>query len=415
MNSETENKNCFDAKKCKAQFPVLRQVIAMKEIVYLDTAATSQKPQQVIDRMTRFYEEEYATINRGVYKLSQNATLLASQVREQCKQFVNAASTAEIIFTRGTTEAINLVAKSWGSQNLSAADCILISELEHHANIVPWQLLQKEKGFRIHVIPAKDNGDLCLESYKTLLSEHKPKLVCVGHVSNALGTVHPIKKMIALAHAENAFVLIDDAQAVPHFEVDVQNLDADFYAFSAHKMYGPSGIGILYGKKNILDEMPPFMGGGDMIESVSFEKTTFARTPFKFEAGTPSLAEIVGLGAAIDYLHKLGLKNIKTYEDYLLQFALSKLSDIPGLNILANPNERSSLVSFVLDGIHPHDIGTILDEEGISVRAGHHCAQPTMKRYGVPATVRATFAHYNTEEDVQKLVLALKKVKEVFG
>lgn len=404
----------FDVQKIRKDFPVLAQKMNGKALVYLDNAATTQKPLQVINRMDAFMKNEYATIHRGVYMFSQMATEECEQTREKCRKFINSRKVSEIIFTSGTTESINLVAAGWGRKFLKAGDEIIVSQIEHHANIVPWQMLRDEKGIVLKVIPVNDRGELILEEYKKLLTS-RTKLVSVGHVSNALGTIHPIEEIIKLAHQAGAKVLIDGAQAISHVKADVQALDCDFYAFSGHKMYGPTGIGVLYGKQEILEAMDPYQTGGDMIESVTFEKTTFAKPPHKFEAGTPAIIEMVGLGPAIDYLQNLGFDKIEAYENELLQEATKKLLEIEGLRIMGTAARKAAVISFVLGDIHPHDIGTILDQEGVAIRTGHHCSQTTMKRYNLPATARASFSFYNTREEIDVLVKALRKVKEVFA
>ncbi len=420
----------LDAEKVRGDFPMLRTSMNGHALVYLDNAATTQKPLAVIDRMTAFLKNEYATIHRGVYTLSQHATLECDAVREKCRKFLNAEKTFEILFTRGATEAINLVATSFGRKFLKKGDEVIISAMEHHSNIVPWQALCEEKGLVLRVIPVDDRGELVMEEFRKLLNA-RTYLVCVTHISNVLGTINPIKEIVELAHHAGAAVLVDGAQAAPHLKVDVRELDCDFYCFSGHKIYGPTGIGVLYGKEKHLEGMDPYQYGGDMIETVSFEKTTFAKLPAKFEAGTPAIAEIVGLGIALDYLEKLGWEAISQHETELLHYATEKLSRIPGLKIIGRADEKASLISFVLEGVHPalpedrssdlrkggvhpHDIGTILDQEGIAIRAGHHCAQPLMKRFGIPATARASFAFYNTKEEVDKLAAAIEKVLRLF-
>ena len=405
--------NQFDVQKIRKDFPVLAQEMNGKPLVYLDNAATTQKPISVIDRLHEFYSNQYATVHRGVYTLSQNSTWECDQVREKCRAFLNAEKTSEIIFVRGTTEAINLVATGYGRKFLKAGDEIIISALEHHANIIPWQQLCFEKGMALRVIPVSDQGELLMEEYKKLLSP-KTKLVAVGHISNALGTINPIKEIIRLAHEAGAVALIDGAQGVAHSKVDVRDLDCDFYCFSSHKVYGPTGIGVLYAKTKHLEDMDPYQFGGEMIEIVTHEKTTFAKPPFKFEAGTPAIAEIVGLGPALDYVGKIGLDKIEAYEHELLTDATQKLSAIQGLTIVGTARKKAAVISFVLDGIHPHDIGTILDQEGIAIRTGHHCAQPVMRRYNLPATARASFSFYNTHAEIDALVRGIKKVFEVF-
>jgi cysteine desulfurase/selenocysteine lyase len=397
---------------CRHHFPLLRQWVNGKPLIYLDNAATSQKPQVVIDSMMRYYQEENSNIHRGVHFLSERATVAYEDVRRKAKLFINAAHEREIIFVRGTTEGINLVAGTYGRTTVREGDEILVSAMEHHSNIVPWQMLCEERRARLRVIPMNDRGELELQEYRRLLTP-RTKLVAIAHVSNALGTVNPVREMVALAHERGIPVLVDGAQAVPHLAVDVRALDADFYAFSSHKMFGPTGVGILYGKTALLEAMPPYQGGGDMIRSVTFEKTIYADPPFKFEAGTPNIGGAIGLGAAIDYLQAVGLHAVESFEHELLTYATEKLQSVPGLRIIGTAKEKASVLSFVMEGIHPHDIGTILDHEGIAVRTGHHCAQPVMQRFGVPATARASFAFYNTKEEVDALERALHKVIEV--
>ncbi len=403
----------METQKIRQDFPMLSRMMSGKPLVYLDNAASTHKPQIVIDRMSRFLSQEYSNIHRGVYTLSHEATQAVEVARQTCQAFLNAKHSSEIIFVRGATEAINLVAASYGRKVLRAGDEILISEIEHHANIVPWQRLCEEKQLKLKIIPVNDKGELDMDQYQSLLRE-RTYLVAVTHVSNALGTINPIEEIIRRAHHAGAVVLVDGAQSTPHMKVDVQALDADFYCFSGHKVYGPTGIGVLYGKQKHLEAMDPYQTGGDMIESVSFEKTTFAKPPAKFEAGTPAIAEILGLAAALDYLAQLGLDAVEKKEAKLLELAMKKLKTIPGLRLVGEAHHKASLVSFVLDGVHPHDVGTVLNEEGIAVRAGHHCAQPTMKRFGVPATTRASFSFYNTEEEVDILYQGILKVKSVF-
>jgi cysteine desulfurase/selenocysteine lyase len=403
----------FDVQKIRRDFPMLSKVIRGKALVYLDNAASTQKPKVVIDRIGRFLSQEYSNIHRGVYTLSHDATLAVNEAREKCRLFLNAASDSEIIFTRGATEAINLVASGYGRKFLKKDDEVLISEMEHHANIVPWQRLCEEKGLKLKVIPMNDQGELDMDAFQRLLGA-RTYLVGVTHVSNALGTINPVDEMIKYAHHAGAVVLVDGAQAAPHMKVDVQSLDCDFYCFSGHKIYGPTGVGVLYAKRKHLDAMDPYQTGGDMIESVTFEKTVFAKPPAKFEAGTPAIAEILALGTAIDYLNAVGLDDVAQYEHELLEIATKKLEALPGLKIIGQAKVKASLISFVLEGIHPHDVATVLNEEGIAVRAGHHCAQPTMKRFRVPATTRASFAFYNTREEIDALVKGLHKVSEIF-
>lgn len=413
-STEEKVKAPVSVESCRFHFPLLRRQVNGKPLVYLDNAATSQKPQVVIDAMIRYYYEENSNIHRGVHYLSERATEAYEAARVKVQRFLNARSIKEVIFVRGTTEAINLVASSYGRKVLKADDEVLISAMEHHSNIVPWQLVCEEKGARLRVIPMNDAGELLLDEYEKLLNE-RTKIVAVTHVSNALGTVNPIKQMVAIAHARGIPVLVDGAQAVPHMKVDVQNLDCDFYAFSAHKMFGPTGVGILYGREELLEAMPPYQGGGDMIKSVTFEKTIFNDLPLKFEAGTPNIAGGIGLGAAIDYMNAMDMSAVMAYEHELLEYATSKLLEIPGLRIIGTAKEKAGVISFVLEGVHPHDIGTILDYEGVAIRTGHHCAQPVMQRFGVPATARASFAFYNTKDEVDVLVRAVRKVKEVLG
>jgi cysteine desulfurase/selenocysteine lyase len=399
---------------CRHHFPLLRQLVNGKPLVYFDNAATSQKPQVVIDAMVRYYETENSNIHRGVHYLSERATQAYEGVRTKVRDFMHAEDQREIVFVRGATEAINLVAHSFGRRYVHAGDEILVSEMEHHSNIVPWQILCEELGATLKVIPMNDRGELLVEEYERLLSE-KTKIVAVTHVSNALGTVNPIKELVARAHARGIPVLVDGAQAVPHIRVDVQDLDCDFYAFSAHKMFGPTGVGVLYGKSKWLEEMPPYQGGGDMIKSVTFEKTTYNDLPYKFEAGTPNIGGGIGLGAAIDYLHEIDLNAIQQLEHDLLFYATEKILTIPGVRIIGTAQQKAGVLSFTMQGIHPHDIGTILDLEGVAIRTGHHCAQPVMKHFGVPATARASFALYNTKEEVDAFIKALHKVIEVLG
>jgi cysteine desulfurase/selenocysteine lyase len=404
----------WDVKRIRSDFPVLHQTVNGKPLVYLDNAASSQVPQVVIERGSMYLEEEHSNIHRGVHYLSQKATTAYEGARETVKRFINARESKECIFVRGATEGINLVMHGYGRKFISAGDEIIISAMEHHANIVPWQMLCEEKSARLRVIPMNDAGELLLDEYEGLLNE-RTKLVAVNHVSNALGTINPIKAIIESAHKYGVPVLIDGAQSAPHMVVDVQDLDCDFYAFSGHKMYAPTGSGVVYGKARLLEEMNPFQGGGDMIKTVTFEKTTFADLPNKFEAGTPAIASQIGLGAAIDYLNSIGREQAARYEHELLRYATERLSGIEGVRIIGTAREKASVLSFVIDEIHPHDIGTILDQEGIAVRAGHHCAQPVMQRFNVPATARASFAFYNTREEVDVLANTIEKVIEIFS
>jgi len=404
----------FDVWRLREDFPILQQRVHGKPLVYLDNAATSQKPQVVIDTITQYYAAENSNIHRGVHFLSEQATHAYEGARDTVRRFLNAADSRELIFVRGTTEGINLVAQSYGRTVLKAGDEIIITAMEHHSNIVPWQLLCEQVGARLRVISMNHAGELLLDEYARLLNE-RTKFVAVVHVSNALGTINPVKRLIEMAHRQNIPVLVDGAQAVPHVTVDVQDLGCDFYAFSGHKLFGPTGIGILYGKADLLEAMPPYQGGGDMISLVTFEKTHYNVLPYKFEAGTPHIAGGIGLGTAIDYVNGIGLEAIAAYEHELLAYATEALSMINGLRIIGTAKEKASVLSFVLEGIHPHDIGTILDQEGVAVRAGHHCAMPVMQRFGVPATVRASLAFYNTKEEVDALVRALHKAMKVFS
>ncbi len=397
----------------RAEFPILRQRVRGKPLVYLDNAATTQKPQVVIDRISRFYAEENSNVHRGVHALSERATDAYEDARRTVARFVGAADPKEIVFVRGTTEAINLAAQSYGRTHVGAGDEVLISAMEHHSNIVPWQLLCDSVGARLRVAPITDEGELRLDAYAQLLSD-RTKIVAVVHVSNALGTVNPIRRMVQLAHARGVPVLVDGAQAVAHMPVDVQALDCDFYAFSGHKVFGPTGIGVLYAKARLLESMPPYQGGGDMISSVTFERTTYNTIPYKFEAGTPNIAGAIGLAAALDYVSQIGLERIGLYEHELVAYGTRALTDIPGLRMTGTTPDKAGILGFVLDGVHPHDIGTILDREGVAIRTGHHCCQPLMERLGVAATARASLALYNTREEIDTLATALAKVREVF-
>ncbi len=403
-----------DVEKIRADFPILHTQAHGHNLVYLDNAATSQKPRVVIDAIVRYYESANANIHRGVHYLSQLATEEFEAGRATVARFVNAAKASEIVFTRGTTEGINLVAQTWGRTHVRAGDEIVVTAMEHHSDIVPWQMLCGATGAKLRVAPINDRGELIVEEFAKLLNP-KTKIVALAHVSNALGTVNPVKMLAALAHAQGAIVVVDGAQAVPHIAVDVQDLDADFYSFSAHKMYGPTGIGALYGKAALLEAMPPYQGGGDMISSVTFEKTTFNKVPHKFEAGTPDMAGVAGLKAAIEYMNGIGVDKIAAHEHDLLEYATEAVSALPSIRIIGTAAEKASVLSFTVDDVHPHDIGTILDQEGIAVRTGHHCAQPVMERYGIPATVRASFAVYNTRAEVDALVRGLRRVREVFA
>ena len=404
----------FDVSRIRQEFPILDQTVNGKPLVYLDNAATSQKPRSVIDAVARYYETENSNIHRGVHTLSQMATDDYEAARSKVQRFINAADLHEIVFVRGTTEAINLVAQTFGRANLHAGDEIIVSAMEHHSNIVPWQILCQQTGANLKVIPMNDAGELVIDDYEKLLGP-RTKLVSIAHVSNALGTINPVKAMVRMARSLGAAVLLDGAQAVPHCPVDVQDLDCDFYAFSGHKLYGPTGVGVLYGKAHLLEAMPPYQGGGEMIKSVTFEETLYNSLPFKFEAGTPNIAGGIGLGAAIDYLTDLGLDRIGDYESSLLEYGTRLLAGMSNVRIIGTASQKSGILSFVMDGVHPHDVGTILDAEGIAIRTGHHCAQPVMQRFGIPATARASLAFYNTREEIDALVKGLDRVSEVFG
>jgi len=403
----------FNVEKIREDFPILKQTVNGKPLVYLDNAATSQKPVHVIDAMNHYYMEENSNIHRGVHYLSELATQSYEAARSKIQKYINARHREEIIFTRGTTESINLVAYSFGRYNFKKDDEIIISAMEHHSNIVPWQLIRDEKNILIRVIPINDRGELFIDKYEKMFNS-KTKLVSLVHISNVLGTINPIKQMIEIAHNHGVPVLIDGAQGIPHMKIDVQELDCDFYAFSGHKMYGPTGVGVLYGKKEFLESMPPFQGGGDMIKSVSFEKTIYNDIPYKFEAGTPNIAGGVGLGATIDYLNQIPFEKALEHEHNLLTYAQEALSSIEGIRIIGTASHKSSVLSFVIENIHPHDIGTILDDDGIAIRTGHHCAQPLMKCFEVPATARASFAIYNTKEEIDSLVKGIHKAIRIF-
>ena len=404
----------LDVKKIRADFPILKQKVHGKPLVYLDNGATSQKPQVVIDTLNRYYSLENSNIHRGVHFLSERATAAYEEARHKIKNFVNARSDQEIIFVRGTTEAINLVAQSYGRTFLKQGDEIIVSAMEHHSNIVPWQILCQQIGARLRVIPINHDGELVLDEYRRLVGE-KTKLIAVTHVSNALGTIVPVKEVVRLAREHNVPVMVDGAQAVPHLKVDVQELGCDFYAFSGHKLFGPTGVGILYGRSELLDAMPPYQGGGDMISLVTFEKTHYNVLPYKFEAGTPHIAGGIGLGAAIDYLAGLDWERVAAHEQDLLEYATFALSEIAGLRIVGTAREKVGVISFVFDHVHAHDVGTILDQEGVAVRAGHHCAMPVMQRFGIPATTRASFALYNTREEIDILVKGIHRALKVFA
>ena len=404
----------FNVALIREDFPILKQTVNGKPLVYLDNAATSQKPQSVIDALVSYYTTENSNVHRGVHTLSQLATDDYEGARSKIRQFINASDDREIIFVRGSTEGINLVAHSFGRQHIHEGDEIVISTMEHHSNIVPWQILCEERGARLRVVPINDAGELLLDEYERLLGP-RTKLVSISHVSNALGTVNPAKQIVDIAHSRGIPVLLDGAQAVPHSSVDVRDLDCDFYVFSGHKVCGPTGIGVLYGKADLLEAMPPYQGGGEMIKSVTFEKTLYNTLPHKFEAGTPNIAGSIGLGAAIDYVSVLGMDRISAYEHQLLEYGTECLEGLSNVRLIGTAREKSAILSFVMEGVHPHDIGTILDSEGVAVRTGHHCAQPVMDRFGIPATTRASLAFYNTKEDIDALVKAIDRVSEVFS
>jgi cysteine desulfurase/selenocysteine lyase len=404
----------WDVERIRKDFPILHQEVHGKPLVYLDNAATAQKPQAVIDALASYYATDNANVHRGVHRLSERATEAYEGARARIQRFLNAAQTREIIFVRGATEGINLVAQTYGRRAVGPGDEIVITALEHHSNIVPWQMLCEEKGAVLRVVPIDDAGEVDVAAYERLLDE-RTRVVAIAHVSNALGTIVPVKPMIDAAHRRGIPVLVDGAQAVPHLRVDVQTLDCDFYTFSGHKTYGPTGIGVLYGKTALLEQMPPFQGGGDMIKSVSFEKTVYNDLPYKFEAGTPHIAGAIGLGVALEYLEGLELDHVAAYEHELLAHGTERLARIPGLRLIGTAREKAGVLSFVVDGIHPHDVGTILDREGIAVRTGHHCAMPVMTRFEIAATTRASLAFYNTHEEIDALADALGRVREIFG
>ncbi len=404
----------FDVARVRQDFPILSRKIHGKPLVYLDNGATSQKPQCVIDAIDHYYRAENSNIHRGVHHLSEQATAAYEAARGKLRGFINAGSDRQIIFVRGTTEAINLVAQSYGRSFLKAGDEIIVSAMEHHSNIVPWQMLCEQVGAKLRVIPINHDGEIVMEEYHRLLND-RTRFVSVTHVSNALGTVVPVKEIISLAHERGVPVMLDGAQAVPHLKIDVQDLDCDFYAFSGHKMFGPTGVGVLYGRTELLEKMPPYQGGGDMISLVTFEKTHYNVLPYKFEAGTPNIADGIALGAAVDYLRALDWPAVVAHEDALLHYATAALGQIPALRIIGTAKEKAGVLSFIFDHVHAHDVGTILDQEGVAVRAGHHCAMPVMQRFGVPATARASFALYNTTEEIDVLVRAIERVLKVFG
>jgi cysteine desulfurase/selenocysteine lyase len=407
-------RSALDVERLRAEFPILATTVRGRPLVYLDNAATSQKPGAVIEAVRRYYTTQNANVHRGVYALSEQATAAYEGVREKARAFVNARAVHEIIFVRGTTEGVNLVASSWGKANLRAGDEVLVSAMEHHSNIVPWQIACDAVGASLRVIPMNQRGELQLEEYERLLGG-PVKLVAVAHISNSLGTINPVAEMTRLAHARGALVLVDGAQGAPHLPIDVQALGADFYTVSGHKMYGPTGIGLLYGRQELLEAMPPYQGGGDMIKSVTFARTTFADPPARFEAGTPHIAGVIGLGTAIDYLQGLDREAVEAHEQDLLEHATASLSGIPGVRLVGTAARKAAVVSFVVDGVHAHDVGTILDQDGVAVRTGHHCAQPVMDFFGVPATARASFACYNTRAEVDALAAAVQKVRRVFA
>ena len=414
MSTLPKEVTTIDVEAIREDFPVLKQTVHGKPLVYLDSAATAQKPYVVVEAIRHFHEVDCANIHRGVHELSQRSTAAYEETRAKVRKFLHARKNEELIFVRGTTEGINLVASSWGRKFVNAGDEIVISAMEHHSNIVPWQMLCEEKNATLRVIPMNERGELILEEYEKLLNP-RTRMVAVAHISNALGTINPIRQIIEMAHKAGALALIDGAQAAPHMKVDVQALDADFYTMSGHKVFGPTGIGILYGKTKLLNAMPPYQGGGDMIKVVTFAKTTYNDLPYKFEAGTPNIAGGIGLGAALDYVNRLGIDQIAAYEHQLLEYGTEALSAIPGLRIIGTAREKAAVLSFVMEGIHPHDIGTVLDKQGIAVRTGHHCAQPVMDFFDVPATTRASLAFYNTFGEIDALVAGLHKVREIFA
>ena len=404
----------IDVEKIREDFPILKQKVYGKDLIYLDNAATTHKPQLVIDAIAKYYSEQNSNVHRGVHFLSDSATTLYENARKRVAEFINAKTTNEIVFVRGTTEAINLVANGYGDKFIKAGDEIIVTYLEHHSNIVPWQMLCERNNAKLKVIPVNDDGELMIDEYKKLLSE-KTKIVAAGHTSNALGTKNPVREIVKYAHDAGAVVMIDGAQAVQHSKVDVQELDADFFAFSGHKVYGPTGIGVLYGKEELLNATNPYQGGGDMIKSVTFEKTTYNELPYKFEAGTPDICGAIVLPEALEYVKKVGLENIAKYEDELLNYGTEKLKEIEGFRLIGNAKNKTGVISFLIDGIHPYDAGTILDKQGIAVRTGHHCAEPLMNRFGIPGTVRASFGMYNTKSEIDALVDGVKKAKKMLS
>jgi cysteine desulfurase/selenocysteine lyase len=404
----------LDVERLREDFPILSQRVRGKPLVYLDNAATSQKPRAVIEAVSRFYGAENANIHRGVHYLSERATVAYDAVRHRVAQFLNAASPSEIVFTRGTTEGINLVAQSWGRNTLQAGDEILITGMEHHSNIVPWQLVAAQTGAVLRAVPITDAGELDLNAFDRLLTD-RTRLLAVVHLSNALGTINPVRWMISRARERGVVTLVDGAQSAPHLPVDVQALECDFFAFSGHKVFGPTGVGVLYGRADLLAAMPPWQGGGDMIETVTLERSTWAAPPARFEAGTPMIAQVIGLGAALDYVESVGRAAIGAWEEELLAYATDAVREVAGVRLIGTAREKASVLSFVVDGVHPHDVGAVLDDDGIAIRAGHHCAQPIMQRFGLPATARASFAFYNTRDEVDALVRGLRRVRSVFA
>ncbi len=413
LHIPARGRNLFDVNEVRKDFPVLHQMVNGHPLVYLDNGATSQKPRAVIDTVSHYYETYNANIHRGVHFLSENATREYEAARDTAQKFINAADRREVIYVRGTTEGINLVAQAYGRPRLKADDEIVISTMEHHSNIVPWQMLCQQTGAKLKVVPVTDEGEFEFEAYLKLLGP-KTRIVATVHLSNSLGTINPVKKIVEAAKAQGAMTLLDGAQSVPHIPVDVQDIGCDFYAFSGHKVFGPTGIGVLYGRQELLDDMEPYQGGGDMIRTVSFEETTYNDLPHKFEAGTPNIVGAIGLAAALDYVSNLGIDAIAAHEDDVVAYATEKVADIPGIRIIGTALEKSGIISFLMDGVHPHDIGTVLDSQGIAIRAGHHCTMPLMKRFGVAATSRASFALYNTKEEADALVAGILKVKEMF-
>ncbi len=414
QKTKISDNNMFDVDAVRNDFPILKTIIRNKPLVYLDNAATTQKPQAVIDKITDYYETANSNVHRGVHFLSQKATKEYEESRKIIQHFIGASHPGEVVFTRGTTESINLIASTWGRKNIGESDEIIISHMEHHSNIVPWQMLCEEKGAKLRVIPINDEGELIFDEYLKLINE-KTKLVSIVHVSNSLGTINPVKEIINEAHKHDIPVIVDGAQSIQHLDVDVKYLDCDFFAFSGHKIYGPTGIGVLYGKRRLLEEMPPYQGGGDMIASVSFEKTTYNELPYKFEAGTPNIAGAIALAEAVNYLNNIGIANVAKYEAELLDYASDKIESIHGVRLIGTARHKSSVCSFVVDRVHPHDIGTMLDVDGVAVRTGHHCTEPVMKRYCVPATTRASVAFYNTKEEINVLVRSIEKVIKMFS